>query len=581
MLQIIFVLVLACIIILPTGKYLYHIASQQKTFADPIMDPIDRWIYKLLDVDKKGMTWKEYAVALILTNAVMALVAYVILRTQDFFFLNPTRVGSLESSLSFNTVISFITNSNLQNYAGERDLSFFSQMVVITFMMFTSAASGYAAAMAFIRGVSGKYQDMGNFYVDFVRVITRVLLPFSIIGSLLLISQGVPQTLSKELYATTLEGNLQGLIMGPVASLEIIKHLGTNGGGFFAANSATPFENPNVITNIIEMLSMMLLPGSMVVVFGHMVSSRKKEDHPFESVQKVSYKSTKSTFIKLGGQARPLLIVMLFLFFVGLSIIVWSESRGNPVLHQLGLNQSMGSMEGKEVRFGIPMSGLFTEITTAFTTGSVNNMHDTLTPLSGGVAMINMMLNVIFGGKGVGIMNMMLYVLLTVFICGLMIGRAPVYLGKKIEGKEMTLIALAIMVHPMIILGFSAVAVSLPAGFNSVTNPGFHSLSQVIYQFTSASANNGSGFEGLKDNTLFWNISTGLAMFFGRYVTLILQLSIAGSLMTKQHVNDSLGSLKTDTGTFAIILGVIVLIISALTFLPVLVLGPLAEFLTQ
>ncbi|MDG9576367.1 potassium-transporting ATPase subunit KdpA [Streptococcus pneumoniae] len=227
MLQIIFVLVLACIIILPTGKYLYHIASQQKTFADPIMDPIDRWIYKLLDVDKKGMTWKEYAVALILTNAVMALVAYVILRTQAFFFLNPTRVGSLESSLSFNTVISFITNSNLQNYAGERDLSFFSQMVVITFMMFTSAASGYAAAMAFIRGVSGKYQDMGNFYVDFVRVITRVLLPFSIIGSLLLISQGVPQTLSKELYATTLEGNLQGLIMGPVASLEIIKHLGT------------------------------------------------------------------------------------------------------------------------------------------------------------------------------------------------------------------------------------------------------------------------------------------------------------------------------------------------------------------
>lgn len=436
MLQIIFVLVLACIIILPTGKYLYHIASQQKTFADPIMDPIDRWIYKLLDVDKKGMTWKEYAVALILTNAVMALVAYVILRTQAFFFLNPTRVGSLESSLSFNTVISFITNSNLQNYAGERDLSFFSQMVVITFMMFTSAASGYAAAMAFIRGVSGKYQDMGNFYVDFVRVITRVLLPFSIIGSLLLVSQGVPQTLSKELYATTLEGNLQGLIMGPVASLEIIKHLGTNGGGFFAANSATPFENPNVITNIIEMLSMMLLPGSMVVAFGHMVSSRKKENHPFDSVQKVSYKSTKSTFIKLGGQARPLLIVMLFLFFVGLSIIVWSESRGNPVLHQLGLNQSMGSMEGKEVRFGIPMSGLFTEITTAFTTGSVNNMHDTLTPLSGGVAMINMMLNVIFGGKGVGIMNMMLYVLLTVFICGLMIGRAPVYLGKKLKVKK-------------------------------------------------------------------------------------------------------------------------------------------------
>ncbi|QKG76864.1 potassium-transporting ATPase subunit KdpA [Streptococcus canis] len=578
MLQIIFVLALACLLILPTGKYLYHIASQQKTFADPIMDPIDRGIYRLLDVDKKGMTWKQYAVALVLTNAVMALVAYLILRTQAFLFLNPNRVGSLESSLSFNTVISFITNSNLQDYVGEKDLSFLSQMVVITFMMFTSAASGYAAAMAFIRGVSGKYQDMGNFYVDFVRVITRVLLPLSIVGALLLISQGVPQTLAKELDVTTLEGNLQGIAMGPVASLEIIKHLGTNGGGFFAANSATPFENPNVITNIIEMLSMMLLPGSMLVAFGYMVTTQKKESHPLTSLQKIS---SNPMTVQLGRQARPLLLVMLSLFVVGLALIVWSESKGNPFLHQLGLNQSMGSMEGKEVRFGIPMSGLFTEITTAFTTGSVNNMHDTLTPLSGGVAMMNMMLNVIFGGKGVGLMNMMLYVLLTVFICGLMIGRTPVYLGKKIEGKEMTLIALGIMIHPVIILGFSALAVLLPAGLSSVTNPGFHGLSQVIYQFTSASANNGSGFEGLKDNTLFWNLSTGLAMFLGRYVTLILQLAIAGSLMRKPPVNDSLGSLKTDTGTFTISLGVVVLIISALTFLPALVLGPLAEFLTQ
>ena len=309
-----------------------------------------------------------------------------------------------------------------------------------------------------------------------------------------------------------------------------------------------------------------------------MVTAQKKESHPLTSLQKVS---SNPMTVQLGRQARPLLLVMLSLFVVGLALIVWSESKGNPFLHQLGLNQSMGSMEGKEVRFGIPMSGLFTEITTAFTTGSVNNMHDTLTPLSGGVAMMNMMLNVIFGGKGVGLMNMMLYVLLTVFICGLMIGRTPVYLGKKIEGKEMTLIALGIMIHPVIILGFSALAVLLPAGLSSVTNPGFHGLSQVIYQFTSASANNGSGFEGLKDNTLFWNMSTGLAMFLGRYVTLILQLAIAGSLMRKPPVNDSLGSLKTDTGTFTISLGVVVLIISALTFLPALVLGPLAEFLTQ
>lgn len=578
MLQSAFVLVLAVLLMFPTGKYLYHIATEQHTFADRLMDPIDRLIYKLIGLKKQGMTWKKYAFSLVLTNAVMVFVGYLILRAQALPVFNPNGISGMEQSLSFNTVISFITNTNLQDYAGESGLSYLSQMVVITFMMFTSAASGFAAAMAFIRGLSGKFQDMGNFYVDFVRIITRVLLPFSIVGTLILISQGIPQTLIHNLTVTTLEGKFQDIAMGPVATLEIIKHLGTNGGGFFSANSAMPFENPNVITNIVEMLAMMLLPGATLVAFGHMVADQKRE-HPLTELS-VTDKVKKVKKIWLGRQARPLFIVMSLLFVAGLLVLLWSESKGNPILQHLGLSQAMGNMEGKETRFGVTMSALFTEVTTAFTTGSVNNMHDSLTPLGGAVALMNMMLNVIFGGKGVGLMNMILYVILAVFICGLMIGRTPVYLGKKIEGKEMKLTAMGIIIHPLIILAFSAIAVSVAAGVAGVTNPGFHGLSQIIYQYTSSSANNGSGFEGMADNTAFWNITTGFAMFFGRYLTMIIQLAIAGSLMMKKPVNESLGSLKTDTGTFTIVLFVIVIVISALTFLPVLVLGPIAEFLT-
>ena len=574
MLQIIFVLAVAILLMIPTGKYLYHIATDQKTFADPVMDKFDGFIYKLIAMKKQPMTWKKYALSLVLTNAVMVFIGYLILRIQEIPFLNPNHIGAMEQSLSFNTVISFITNTNLQNYSGESALSYMSQMIVITFMMFTSAASGFAASMAFIRGLSGKYKDMGNFYYDFVRVITRVLLPFSIIGALLLISQGVPQTLVHNLTITTLEGKMQDIALGPVAALEIIKHLGTNGGGFFAANSAMPFENPNIITNIIEMLSMMLLPGSILFAFGYMVSDSHQENKLLNS----QLKSKRRFF--LGKEARPLFIVMSVLFLIGLTIIIWAESKGNPILQHLGLSQAMGNMEGKETRFGTNMSALFTEITTAFTTGSVNNMHDSLTPLSGGIAMINMMLNLVFGGKGVGLMNMILYVLLTVFICGLMIGRTPVYLGKKIEGKEMKLTALAIIIHPLIILSFTALAVSVSVGIAGVSNPGFHGLSQIVYQYTSSAANNGSGFEGLKDNTAFWNITTGVAIFLGRYLTLIIQLAIASSLMMKRSVNNSVGSLKTDSGTFTVVLFVIVIVISALTFLPVLVLGPIAESLT-
>lgn len=574
MLQSVFVLILFVLLILPMGKYLYHIITRQHTFADPLFDRVDGLIYKLVGLKKRGMTWKKYAMALILTNGIMMFIGYLILRLQALPILNPNGISSMSQSLSFNTVISFVTNTNLQNYSGESGLSYLSQMMVIIFMMFTSAASGLSVAMAFIRGLSGKFQDMGNFYVDFIRVITRVLLPLSIIGSLVLISQGVPQTLIHNLTVTTIEGKFQDIAMGPVAALEIIKHIGTNGGGFFGANSAMPYENPNIITNIVEMLSMMLLPGSVLVAFGYMVQDQKRDQQ-----LSISTRKKRIPWFGIGRQAWPLFIVMGALFLMGLITILWAESKGNPILQHLGISQSMGSMEGKESRFGVTQSGLFTEITTAFSTGSVNNMHDTLTPLGGMVAMINMMLNVVFGGTGVGLMNIILYVILTVFICGLMVGHTPVYLGKKIEGKEMQLVTMGIIVHPLLILGFSALAVSLSSGVVGVSNPGFHGLSQIIYEFTSSTANNGSAFEGMKDNTTFWNITTGIAMFFGRYVVMMIQLAIAGSLMMKAPVNESSGSLKTDTGTFTVALFVIVVVISALTFLPVLVLGPIAEFL--
>ena len=569
MLQISLIIIFFLSLIIPTGNYLYHIATGQHTFADPLFNKIDNGIYKLCGIKKENMSWKKYALSMLLTNTVMTLVGYFILRVQSIPLLNPNGLSSMDPFLSFNTVISFITNTNLQHYSGESSLTYLSQLLVIIFMMFTSAATGFSVAIAFIRGLSGKVSSFGNFYVDLTRIITRVLLPLSIIGGLLLVSQGVPQNFTQNVTAQTIEGTYQDIAMGPVASLEIIKHLGTNGGGFFGANSTTPFENPNVVTNMIEMLAMMLLPGSIVIAFGHMVSDRRKVKQK---------EGNKQSWI--GRQARPLFIVMSSLFIIGLSVCLWAEKSGNPILESIGLNQDMGSMEGKEVRLGIEQSALFTTVTTAFTTGSVNNMHDTLTPIGGAVPLVNMMLNVVFGGKGVGLMNMILYGILSVFICGLMIGRTPEYLGKKIEGKEMKLTALGIIVHPLLILSFSALALATSYGVEGITNPGFHGLTQVLYEFSSSSANNGSGFEGLADNTNFWNITTGLVMFFGRYLTIIIQLAIANSLMMKRQVNESIGTLKTDTGTFTVALFMVIMIIAALTFFPAVVLGPIAEHLT-
>ncbi len=588
MVQLILTILIYLIMVIPVGIYVYHIAAGKHTFADPVFDHVDNVIYKVSGIKKdKGMNWKTYAIALLATNGVMILLGYIILRIQSIPLFNPNGIGNMEESLSFNTIISFMTNTNLQHYSGESGLSYLSQMLVITFMMFVSAASGYAACIAFIRGLAGKTKDnVGNFFVDLVRITTRVLIPFSIVGGLLLVWQGVPQNFSGNVGVDTIEGAKQIIAMGPVAALEIIKHLGTNGGGFLGANSSTPIENPTIISNLIELYSMMILPGACVITFGKMVRDRKKAQQAEngELAEATTLRTRRSfTAWMYGREGRSIFAAMGIIFLIGLGVCFWSESQGNPALQEIGVSQSMGSMEGKEVRFGIAQSAMFTTTTTSFTTGTVNNMHDTLTPLGGMIPLLHMMLNVVFGGKGVGLMNMIMYAILAVFICGLMIGRTPEYLGKKIEGREMKLTALCIIIHPFLILSFSALAIALVNVLpdnNGLTNPGFHGLSQVLYEYSSSAANNGSGFEGLADNTMFWNITAGLAMFFGRYLSIVIQLAIAGSLMKKRFVSESVGTLHTDTASFAVILVFVVYIFAALTFFPVLALGPIAEHLT-
>lgn len=578
MLQIILTLAVFVLAVIPMGRYMYHIATGKKTFADPLFDRVDQGIYKICRIDRTGMNWKQYTLNLLMTNAVMVFVGYAVLRLQEVLFLNPNGIQGMESTLSFNTIISFMTNTNLQHYSGESGLSYLSQMLVIIFMMFTSAATGYAACMALCRGFAGKKKDLGNFYEDMVRITTRIFLPWCLIFGLVLIWQGSPCTFGGNFTVETITDKFQSFAMGPVAALEIIKHLGTNGGGFLGANSTTPFENPTILTDLVELISMMILPGACVLTFGKMTMDRRKEmKQEAANLPSVVQAEKEPVF---GKQGRTVFAAMAVIFLIGLAVCYFSEKAGNPWLADVGLNQDMGSMEGKEVRFGIDQSALFTTVTTSFTTGTVNNMHDTLTPLGGMIPLLHMMLNNVFGGIGVGLMNMLMYAILTVFICGLMVGRTPEYLGKKIEGKEMKLVAIVILIHPLLILGFSALAVSTPAGLAGITNPTFHGLSQVLYEYSSAAANNGSGFEGLADNSYFWNITAGLAMFFGRYIAIIAQLAIAGSLLAKKRVASSIGTMRTDNVMFTVILVFIVYIFAALTFFPALALGPIAEHLT-
>lgn len=552
-LQISLVLVVLLVLAIPMGRYLALAFSLTTTRLDRVFGGVENVIYKVAGIRIADMTWKQYAAGVLMSNIAMVAIAYLLLRLQGVLPGNPSNISGMEPLLSFNTAVSFLTNTNLQHYSGESALSYLSQMMVIIFLMFTTPATGIAVAMAFMRGLTGQ-RSIGNFYVDLIRSHTRVLIPLAMIVTLLLVSQGVPQTMEPTATATTISGTEQQIARGPVASLVSIKHLGTNGGGFFGVNSSHPFENPTPLSNVIEILSMFLIPASLPFVFGFMAKNRKQG------------------WVIFGAMG------MMFLAF--LITAYTTEVNGNPALERAGLSQLMGSMEGKEVRFGIAQSALFTAVTTAATTGTVNNMHDTLTPLGGLVPLGEMMLNSVFGGDGVGTVNILMYAILAVFLAGLMVGRTPEFLGRKIEGREMKLIAIAILVHPLIILAPTAIALATEMGTAGISNPGFHGISQVLYEYTSSAANNGSGFEGLGDNTPFWNISTGLVMLFGRYVSIIAMLAVAGSLIAKTPVPETLGTLRTDNSVFLTLLIATVVIVGALTFLPVLALGPIAEWLT-
>ncbi|WP_028400313.1 potassium-transporting ATPase subunit KdpA [Ectobacillus panaciterrae] len=547
------VITIALFIILakPMGTYLEKALRSNSPRINKVFGWIEKPIFKIAGITGGNQSWKQYAVSLVLLNSFMIVVAYFVFRLQGILPLNPMKIAGMEPTLAFNTAISFITDTDLQHYSGETGASYLTQMF-LTFMMFAAPATTLALAIAFIRGLAGK--ELGNFFVDFTRSITRVLLPIALLTSFVFVAFGVPQTFDSAVTAQTVEGAKQVIQRGPVASFLSIKELGNNGGGFFGANSAHPFENPTALSNVLQMILMMLLPTSLPFTYGRMVGNKK--------------------------QGRILFVSMLMLFLIGFGTLVTAEFSGNPVLNDLGIQHDQGSMEGKEVRFGTVWSALYTTVTTAAETGAVNTMHDTLTPIGGMIPLVNMMLNTVFGGVGAGFINVIMYAMIAVFISGLMVGRTPEFLGKKIEGKEMKLIAVTLLFQPLLILGASAIAFSTSLGTDAISNPGFHGLTQAVYEYTSSAANNGSGFEGLGDNTPFWNISTAIVMYLGRFFGLVTMLAVAASLKEKRLVPETVGTFRTDNSLFGGIFVGTIFIVGALTFFPILVLGPIAEFLT-
>ncbi|BFT69466.1 potassium-transporting ATPase subunit KdpA [Paenibacillus sp. P36] len=543
-------LLLVLLLARPAGLYIAKAFTYNRTGLDKLFGPMEKLIYAIGGVRQDDQTWKKYAAAAVLSNAVMITLVYIIFRTQAYLPLNPADVPNMETTLAFNTAISFMTNTNLQHYSGESGLSYLAQMIAIVFMMFTAPATALAVAIAFIRGLAGK--PLGNFFVDLIRSITRILLPISFVMAFVFIALGVPQTLEPAAVAHTLEGAEQIIARGPVGSFLSIKELGNNGGGFFGVNSAHPFENPDAISNLLQIVLMMFFGTALPFTYGKIVGNMK--------------------------QGRILFVSMALLFVIMLGISFTAENAGNPALNAMGVQHDQGSMEGKEVRFGITESSLYSVVTTSTETGAVNAMHDSLTPLGGLVAISNMMLNTVFGGVGAGFMNVLMYAIIGVFLAGLMVGRTPEFLGKKIEGKEMKLVALTMLISPFLILVPTAIAVF---GYPStISNPGFHGLTQALYEYTSSAANNGSGFEGLGDNTPFWNISTGIVMYLGRFFSMVTLLAVAGSLAAKKTVPETVGTFRTDNGLFAVVFLASVLIVGALTFFSGLVLGPIAEQLT-
>ena len=550
--------VIVVLLAIPLGKYIGKVFNNEKTWLDKIFNPVDKVFYKLSGIYyTKQMTWKQHLVALLTINLVWFLLAMLVLTNMSWLPLNPDANPSMSADLAFNTSVSFISNTNLQHYSGETGLSYLGQLILMLFQ-FISAGCGIAIAAVVLFAMKEKSTDkLGNFYFLFVRSCTRILFPVALVVAMLLVFNGTPMTFAGKDTITNLQGDTVHVSRGPVAAFVAIKQLGTNGGGFFGPNSAHPLENPSYFTNIIETISIFLIPIALIFSLGYVLKRRRL--------------------------AWTIFGVMTIGFLLLVIPTVINEMNGNPALAKMGISQNMGSMEGKEVRFGSAASAYWAINTTVTSNGSVNAMHDSLTPLSGMFALLGMMVNCFYGGAGVGFLNFYIFIILAVFISGLMVGRTPEFLGKKIEAREMKIAMIIALLHPLLILAGTAIASHLyahdPTAYAGwLNNPGYHGFSEMLYEFTSASANNGSGFEGLGDNTPFWNIACGIVMLIARYLPIIGPVAIAGSLASKKYIPESAGTLKTDTATFGLMVFAVIAIVAALSFFPALTLGPIAEY---
>lgn len=555
--DLVFILVfilIAILLAIPLGKYMSKVFTGQRTFMTPVMQPVERFIYRLIGTDEnKEMNWKQYAYALVIFNIIAIAFVFVLQLIQGYLPLNPQGFPGVRWDTALNTAISFVTNTNWQAYAGESTMSYFTQMVGLAVQNFLSAAVGIAALLVLIRGFTRKNTDkLGNFWVDLTRSILYVLLPLAVILAIVLASQGVVQTFDHYATAQTLEGANQTIPLGPVASQEAIKMLGSNGGGFFNTNSAHPFENPNPLTNFFETLALLLIPMALVFAFGYLIKNFK--------------------------QGLAIFAIMTILFVGGLGVALWTESHANPILEKLGVTGD--NLEGKEIRFGVGPSVLWGVATTDVSNGGVNSMHDSVMPLTGLVYMFNLCTNeVIYGGLGVGLLGMLFYVILTMFIAGLMIGRTPEFLGKKLGPQEMVIAVIPIVLPHVAILSMAAIAISTPMGLSGLNNPSAHGLSEILYAFLSYVGNNGSAFAGLSANTVFYNLSGGLGMLIGRFATIIPAIALAGFLAQKGKVPMTSASFPTTGPLFIGLVVAVVILIGALTFFPVFTLGPILDHL--
>ena len=549
----------------PLGKYMAKVFNGERTLLD-FLAPVERIIFRLCGINTgKQMNWKQHLAALLAINMIWFVYAFILFLIQGSLFLNPDGNPSMSPDLSFNTAISFLVNCNLQDYSGETGVTYLTQLAVITFLQFVSAATGIAALIVVFNAMKERTTDgLGNFFDIFLKSITRILLPLSVLVALILVCNGTPASFDGKDTITTLQGDTVQVSRGPAAGMIAIKHIGTNGGGWFGANSAHPFENPNYLTNMIEIIAQVIIPVGLLFSMGFYLKRKKM------------------AYVIFGVMTAGMLSFLI--------PTLLAEVKGNPAITDMGINQAAGSMEGKEVRFGLQASAYWSVLTTVISTGSVNAMHDSFMPISGTMQLLGMMTNSFYGGCGVGILNYYIFIIIAVFISGLMVGRTPEFLGRKIEAREMKIASLIALLHPFLILVSTAISsyvwvahpnadwVVKPSAW--LNNQGFHGFSEMLYQYTSCAANNGSGLEGLSDNNPFWNITTGFVLLIGRYLPIIGPVAIAGILSQKKFIPESSGTLRTDTATFGVMTYAVIMIIAALSFFPALVLGPLAEYVT-